>query len=72
MKWFAFFQNILEVQEMLGMNAKGPENISFSSEGEVIRQENCPPPIPGPFHDCSPQEEAMEDLQPSIFTFFFF
>lgn len=62
-KWFAFMQNILKVQEMLGRSAKSPENISFSSEGEVVRQDTCQPPITNPFQKCAPTRVAVEDFQ---------
>lgn len=42
------------------MSAKSPENISFSSEEEVLRQETCQPPITYPFQIVHPKEWPQE------------
>lgn len=52
------------------MNAKDPKKHFIFSEGEVVRQENCQPPITSLFQTCTPHRVAVEDLQFSVFTFF--
>lgn len=58
------------LKSIRNVGAKCAEKISFSSEGEVLRQETCQPPITDSFQKCAPPKLAMEDSQPSILTMF--